>query len=106
MRTTTRTIRISSSARCIFNPECEAIGAANRVKIQRADRFALRIKDAHSPSLQQFHGLNWYAPDVAYRVTAKWIPYTPQKTVSLLTLVGTSYPAPVPGAAEFTLQGK
>src|SRR2546430_918542 len=82
------------------------VGTLDLYAIRRADRFALRIKDAHSPSLQQFHGLNWYPPDSAYRVTAKWIPYTPQKTVSLLTLVGTSYPAPVPGAAEFTLQGK
>src|SRR5258708_2352282 len=82
------------------------VGTLDLYAIRREDRFALRIKDSHSPSLQQFHGLNWYAPDAAYRVTAKWIPYTPQKTVSLLTLVGTSYPAPVPGAAEFTLQGK
>ena len=82
------------------------VGTLDLYAIRRADRFALRIKDAHSPSLQQFHGLNWYPPDSAYRVTAKWIPYTPQKTVSLLTLVGTSYPAPVPGATEFTLQGK
>jgi uncharacterized protein (DUF1684 family) len=87
------------------NPHLIA-GTLDLYAIRRAERFALRIKDAHSPSLQQFHGLNWYAPDAAYRVTAKWIPYTPQKTVSLLTLVGTSYDAPVPGAAEFTLQGK
>ncbi len=82
------------------------VGTLDLYAIRRADRFALRIKDAHSPSLLQFHGLNWYAPDAAYRVTAKWIPYAPQKTVSLLTLVGTSYLAPMPGAAEFTLQGK
>ncbi|HLZ13840.1 MAG TPA: DUF1684 domain-containing protein [Candidatus Acidoferrum sp.] len=82
------------------------VGTLDLYAIRRENRFALRIKDSHSPGLQQFHGLNWYAPDAAYRVTAKWIPYTPQKTVSLLTLVGTSFPAPVPGAAEFTLQGK
>ena len=82
------------------------IGTLNLYAIRRADRFALRIKDSHSPSLQQFHGLKWYAPDAVYRVTAKWIPYSPQKTVQLATLVGTSYAAPVPGAAEFTLQGK
>ena len=81
-------------------------GTLDLYAIRRENRFALRIKDSHSPSLLRFHGLNWYAPDTAYRVTAKWIPYTPQKTVSLLTLVGTSYPAPVPGVAEFTLQGK
>ena len=74
--------------------------------IRRADRFAVRIKDALSPSLVGFHGLNWYAPDAAYRITAKWVPYVPAKSVSLLTLVGTSYDQPVPGFAEFDLQGK
>lgn len=82
------------------------IGTLNLYPIRRADRFALRIKDAKSPSLVNFHALKWYAPDHAYRLTAKWVPYSPQKTVSLLTLVGTSYPAPVPGAAEFDWQGK
>lgn len=82
------------------------IGTLNLYAIRREDRFALRIKDARSPSLQQFHGLKWYAPDAAFRVTAKWTPYSPSKTIKLATLVGTSYSAPVPGFAEFTLQGK
>ena len=82
------------------------VGTLNLYAIRREGRFALRIKDSESPSLKQFHGLKWYSPDEAYRVTAKWIPYTPPKSVTLLTLVGTSYPQPVPGAAEFVLQGK
>lgn len=82
------------------------VGTLNLYAIRREDRFALRIKDAHSPSLQQFHGLKWYEPNAAFRVTAKWTPYSPAKTVKLATLVGTSYPAPVPGVAEFALQGK
>jgi uncharacterized protein (DUF1684 family) len=81
------------------------IGTLDLYPIRRADRFALRIKDTRSPGLQQFHPLKWYAPDSSYRVTAKWIPYTPPKTITLATLVGTSYPQAVPGAAEFTLQG-
>jgi hypothetical protein len=82
------------------------IGTLNFYVIKRADKFALRIKDAKSPSLLEFHGLNWFEPNPAYRVTAKWTPYVPAKTVSLLTLVGTEYSEPVPGFAEFTLQGK
>src|SRR5215471_15960841 len=82
------------------------VGTLNLYAIRREGRFALRIKDSESPSLKQFHALKWYSPDEAYRVTAKWIPYTPPKSVTLLTLVGTSYPQPVPGAAEFVLQGK
>ncbi len=82
------------------------IGTVNFYMIKRADKFALRIKDAKSPSLLEFHGLKWFEPNPAYRVTAKWTPYVPAKSVSLLTLVGTEYSEPVPGFAEFTLQGK
>jgi uncharacterized protein len=81
-------------------------GTLNMYVIRREARFALRIKDAHSPSITGFHGLKWYAPDPAYRVTAKWISYSPAKTITLVTLVGTSYNQPVPGAAEFILAGK
>ena len=81
-------------------------GTLNFYPIRRADRFAVRVKDAKSPSLAGFHGLNWYAPDARYIVTASWAPYVPARTVSLLTLVGTSYSLPVPGYTEFVVQGK
>jgi len=82
------------------------IGTLNMYVIRREARFALRIKDAKSPSIMGFHGLSWYPPDESYRVTAKWVPYLPFKTVTLATLVGTNYDQPIPGAAEFTLHGK
>ncbi len=82
------------------------IGTINFYVIKRADKFALRIKDAKSPSLVEFHELKWFELNPEYRVTAKWTPYVPAKSVSLLTLVGTEYSEPVPGFAEFTLQGK
>jgi len=81
-------------------------GTLNMYVIRRETRFALRIKDAKSPSIVGFHGLKWYPPDESYRVTAKWIPYSPHKTITLATLVGTNYDQPVPGAAEFMLNGK
>jgi uncharacterized protein (DUF1684 family) len=82
------------------------IGTLNMYVIHRGERFALRIKDAKSAALTGFHGLKWYEPNEAYRVTARWIPYSPPKTFTIATLVGTSYPAQVPGSAEFTLKGK
>lgn len=82
------------------------VGTLNMYVIRREARFALRIKDSHSPGIVGFHGLKLYPPDAAYRVTAKWIPYSPAKTITLATLVGTSYDQPVPGAAEFMLAGK
>jgi uncharacterized protein len=82
------------------------IGTLHMYVIHRGERFALRIKDAKSAALTGFHGLKWYAPNEAYRVTANWIPYTPQKTFTIATLIGTSYPAQIPGSAEFTLHSK
>jgi uncharacterized protein len=82
------------------------IGTLNMYVVRRDARFALRIKDSRSPALTGFHGLNWYEPTAEFRVTAKWIPYNPPKTVTLATLIGTTYDQPVPGAAEFNLSGK
>ncbi|HVO58458.1 MAG TPA: DUF1684 domain-containing protein [Dongiaceae bacterium] len=82
------------------------IGTLNFYAIKREARYAVRIKDSRAPSLTGFQGLHWYATDPAYKVTAKWVPYAPAKSVSLVTLVGTTYSLPVPGYAEFTLQGK
>jgi uncharacterized protein (DUF1684 family) len=82
------------------------VGDLSMYVIRREARFALRIKDAHSPAIVGFHGLKWYAPDPGYQVTTRWIPYLPQKAITLATLVGTNYDQPVPGAAEFTLAGK
>jgi uncharacterized protein len=82
------------------------IGTLNMYVIRRADRFALRIKDSSAAALTGFRGLTWYAPDAKYRVTARWTPYTPVKSITLATLAGTSYEQPVPGVAEFILDGK
>jgi len=82
------------------------IGTLNMYVIHRGERFALRIKDAKSAALTGFHGLKWYPPNEAYRVTAHWTPYSPHKTFTIATLIGTSYPAQIPGGAEFTLHGK
>jgi uncharacterized protein (DUF1684 family) len=81
------------------------IGTLNMYVIRRGDRFALRIKDSHSQALQDFHGLKWYEPNAGLRVTAKWLPYNPPKSTTLLTLAGTSYSQPVPGVAEFEISG-
>jgi uncharacterized protein len=88
-----------------LNPRL-TIGSLQMYVIRRENRFALRIKDSQSSGLLGFQGLHWFQPNEQYRVTAKWIPYIPQKTVTLSTLVGTSVDYPVPGAAEFTLNNK
>jgi uncharacterized protein (DUF1684 family) len=77
------------------------MGPLNLYVVRRGDRFALRIKDAKSAAIAEFHGLKWYPADAAFRLKAQWVPYTPPKSITLATLIGSSYDRPVPGAAEF-----
>lgn len=76
------------------------------VVLPRGGRYALRVKDADSPTRTQFRGLHWYAPDPAYRVTARWIPYNPPQVERIATVIGTTLNMTAPGAAEFLLKGK
>lgn len=76
------------------------------IVLDRGGRFALRIKDANSPTRTAFHGLNWYAPDPKFLIAAQWIPYTPQHIEKIPTVIGTTLELPAPGAAEFTLEGQ
>src|ERR1700687_140286 len=83
------------------------IATLNMYVIRRADRFALRIKDSKSAALTGFHGLKWFPPQAKFDVTAKWTPYVPARTITLApSLYGISYDQPVPGVAEFILDGK
>jgi hypothetical protein len=82
------------------------IGALNFYAVRRGERFAVRIKDANSAARVGFRGLKWYPPNEHYQVTAKWVPNNPPKTIKLATMIGTAYDAPVPGGAEFALDGK
>jgi uncharacterized protein len=81
-------------------------GTLSMFVIHRGDRYALRIKDSHSSTLLQFHGLKWYAPNEKYLVAARWIPYAPAKMEKIPTILGTTIKMPVPGVAEFVLDGQ
>ena len=76
------------------------------VVLERGGRYALRIKDADSPTRKAFHGLNWFAPDPQFSVEATWIPFTPPHVEKIPTVIGTTLELPAPGIAEFTISGQ
>ncbi|HMD18961.1 MAG TPA: DUF1684 domain-containing protein [Alloacidobacterium sp.] len=88
------------------NPTVLKAGTLMLLVIHRGDRYALRVKDSQAPTRVNFHGLHWYAPDPQYRIEAKWIPFSPQHEESIPTIIGTTLKLPVPGIAEFVLDGK
>jgi len=94
-------LRISDS-----KPSTIAWHGLTLVVLLRGGRYALRIKDANSPTRTGFHGLNWYPPDAHFRVIAHWIPFRPPHIEKIPTVIGSSLDLPAPGVAEFTLDGK
>jgi hypothetical protein len=76
------------------------------VVLDRGDRYVLRIKDASSPTRTGFRGLHWFEPDPRYRVTARWIPFSPPRIERIPTVLGTTLNLPAPGLAEFKLDGR
>lgn len=74
--------------------------------LRRGDRFVLRIKDADSPLRTGFRGLNWYAPDSRFLVTARWIPFHPPQVEEVSTVIGTTLKLTAPGLAMFLIDGK
>jgi uncharacterized protein (DUF1684 family) len=76
------------------------------VALSRGGRYMLSVKDANSPRRTSFHGLDFYAPDQKFRVTATWTPYDPPRTVKIPTVLGNTLDFPSPGFAEFVLDGQ
>ncbi len=69
-------------------------------------RFGIRLKDKNSKARREFSGLHWFPIDPAYRVTARFVPYQPPKTVQTQNIVGDLDPYVMIGTVAFTLQGK
>ena len=87
-------------------PSTIAWRGLSMVVLKRGDRYVLRIKDAASPARTAFQGLNQYAPDARYRVTARWIPFKPPLVEEIPTVIGTTLKLPAPGLAMFLIDGK
>ena len=75
--------------------------------IQRTgNQLYLRVGDPDSPNRRRFHGLNFYPINPTYRITAKWVPYTPPHELRMGTVLGTTLIARSPGYAEFVMDGQ
>ncbi len=83
-----------------------AAGSVRMWVIDRGDKQYLRVKDANAPALKSFHGLRWYAPDPAFRVEARWVPFAKPHTLHFLNQLQQVSDVEEPGQVEFTLGGK
>lgn len=87
-------------------PTTLELGTLKWFVIQRADRFAIRIKDKESPALQTFKGVPTYPYAEEWRMNAKWDRYDPPKTLQITNIVGQKFEEECPGAYVFQKDGK
>jgi len=73
--------------------------------IRRGDAFFLRARDRKHPARASFRGLDWFAPDPAWRVRARLEPSPPGTTVPIVNVLGQTEKEPSPGWLVFTVDG-
>jgi hypothetical protein len=74
--------------------------------IVRGGRVGIRLKDADSAAVANFHGLLFYPLDMNYRVSATWVPSDGKKTIEIPNVLGDVSPQPVAGVAVFKINGQ
>lgn len=81
-------------------------GTANFYVMPRGDSLYLRVRDTTANTLKKFAGIDYFPIDPAWRIEAAWVPFGPVKQVNITNMIGVTEPAPVPGKAVFTWQGR
>src|SRR5208282_531079 len=70
------------------------------------ERFALRLKDKHSPLLKSFTGLHWFPVDESYALSARFIPYDSPKQFDSQNVLGDPIKLDIVGYVQFSLHGQ
>ena len=87
-------------------PDQLTLGRLTFWVIQRGDRLAIRLRDPESSLRVNFAGVDFYPPDPAYRVPARFHRYPEPHRVPMENMAGTVDTVIVPGEAVFSLAGE
>ncbi len=70
------------------------------------ERYAVRLKDKHSPLLKSFTGLQWFPIDESYAITAHFVPYDSPKQFDSQNVLGDPIKLDIVGYVLFSLHGQ
>jgi uncharacterized protein (DUF1684 family) len=88
------------------SPETLVLGPLSMHVVERGGRYGIRLKDNESPARKAFKGLQWFPVSEAYRVTARFVPFSPPKSIPIPNVLGQVSEMPSPGYVAFTLGGQ
>ena len=83
------------------NPTILGVGTFSFFVIRRGERMGVRIRDTESPARKNFKGLDDFPIDPAWRVEARFEPYSPPKHIPVPTILGFPEDDVSPGALVF-----
>jgi uncharacterized protein len=96
-----KTIELASDAE--GEPTVLQHGTLTFYLIRRGDRLGMRVKDSAAAARKSFHGINSYSVDPKWRVGARFVPYSPKKSIPIPNVLGSVTQEPSPGAVVFSI---
>ena len=81
-------------------------GDASFIVIKRGDKYALRVRDAMSPTRTGFAGIPYFDIDPAFRLKAKFTPHPPGQKIDIVNILSMVEPMDNPGTVTFEKDGK
>jgi hypothetical protein len=70
------------------------------------DRYAIRLRDKNSAIRKHFRGTQWFPVDPSYRITARYVPYNPPKSLEVQNALGDFDKTMIVGMVIFSLHGQ
>ena len=86
------------------SPDKVRIGRVSLFVIKRGDRYGIRMKDPEAATRRDFHGLDYFAVNEQWKVTARWVAEPHQ--IPILNVLGQTEMSECPGYAVFRIGGK
>ena len=74
--------------------------------IERAGKFAVRVRDVASARLHAFRGLEYFPVSPDWVFDARFEPYEPHRLIKIMDIVGLEQEKESPGAVVFTRNGQ
>ena len=81
-------------------------GSLTLTVIRRGNRVGVRVKDRAAERRRSFPGLRWYPVREAWRVTARFVPYNPPRTIPIANVLGQLDEQGSPGYVTFSAGGR
>jgi hypothetical protein len=86
-------------------PDVLSLGRLTLHVISRGGRYGIRLKDADNPRRREFKGLRWFPASEASRITARFVPFDPPRTIEIPNVLGQIEQMTCPGQAIFKIGG-